>query len=258
MDARCAGPAGETHPGRRPDYQVRARRARFRRFRRFRRTARMARVSETSSCICATSASMVSKRTIPRRRWTNSIPICSPYRSPSKSRMYASTRRSAPSKVGFVPTEIAASPSGPTVWPRSSSRDHPAGVHAVGRDGRVRLEAQVRGREAELAPALVAALDHAVEPVRAPERPRRRGHVARFDAGPDEGGADRRVAVASAAPCPGGEAERPAELGQQGDVAGGLEPEAEVAADDHAGRVQLPRPGPGGRTRPAPCGRTRG
>ena len=76
--------------------------------------------------------------------------------------------------------------------------DHPAGVDPVGGHRGPRLGAQVRGREAELAAALVAALDDAVDAVRAPERCGGGRHVAGLHAGAHVGRAERTVAPSAA------------------------------------------------------------
>ena len=63
----------------------------------------------TSSRIWATSASTVSKRSVPRSLTAKSIAARTPYRSrSSRSSAYASTVRSPPPNVGLVPIEIAA------------------------------------------------------------------------------------------------------------------------------------------------------
>ena len=125
------------------------------------------------------------------------MPSASPYRSPSKSRTNASTRRWRTSKVGFVPIEIAAAPSGGpgTVRPHSSRRTVAPGVDTVGGYGGPLFSPQVRGREAELAPAPVAALDDAVDPVRTAERLAGRRRVTGLHAGTHIRRAQRRLAV---------------------------------------------------------------
>ena len=103
-----------------------------------------------------------SSRTSPGRagRPGSPPPTCSPYSSrPTRSMAYASTVRSVPSNVGLVPTEIAAG--------IRSRRDHqPARVDAVGRDRRVRQRLDVGGGVAELATALRAPDDDALDAVR--------------------------------------------------------------------------------------------
>src|SRR5690606_29602408 len=63
----------------------------------------------TSACIWATSSATDSKRSVSRNLPTRSTTTSRPYSSRSvRSSTYASTRRSTPSKVGFVPIDTAA------------------------------------------------------------------------------------------------------------------------------------------------------
>ena len=77
--------------------------------------------------------------------------------------------------------------------PRLVQGGEPARVDAVGGDRGVRRRLHVRGREAELAAALVTADDHALDPVRAAEQPRRLRHVAGREQRPDGRGGDRHA-----------------------------------------------------------------
>src|SRR5690606_13955211 len=65
--------------------------------------SRRARARSESSCICSTSAGRESNRTSSRSLPTNSTSILRPYRSPSKSNRWTSSRGSTPSTVGRVP-----------------------------------------------------------------------------------------------------------------------------------------------------------
>jgi hypothetical protein len=114
----------------------------------------------------------------------------------------------------------------------------PACVDAVGGDRGVRRGLQVRGREAEAAAAHVTADHDAFYPVRAAERDRGGGHVARRQALPDVTGGDRHVVKHEQRHALGGEVVLLAKLREQRHVARGLVAEPEVLADDHGGGVQ--------------------
>ena len=120
-------------------------------------------------------------------------PTCSPYRSrPTRSIAYASTVRSVPSNCGLVPTEIAAGIASP-------STVQPARVDAVGRDRGVRQRLHVGRGEAQLAAALRAAHDDALDAVRPAEDLARARHVALGDQPAGQGGGERLAAARRAA-----------------------------------------------------------
>ena len=185
--------------------------------------------------ICAISGSIASYVRCSRRCATKSRASRSPYRSPSKSSAYASTRRSRPENVGLVPIDTAASQR--LVLPPA---DQPGRVHPVGGHRRVPVAEQVGGGEAQLTPALVAPDHHALQPVRAAQRrpPRRATSPASTQ---DRMYVEEKTvpssATSGAALHP--EAERPPEPLQQRHVAGRPVPEPEVVPHHHQRRVQV-------------------
>ena len=96
----------------------------------------------------------------------------------------------------------------------------PACVDAVGRDRGVRRRLHVRGREAELAAALVAADHDPLDPVRAAQRLRGPGYVARCQQRPDVGGGDRDAVQREQRQALGRVVVLLAQLGDERDVTG--------------------------------------
>ena len=188
---------------------------------------------------------------VSRRCATKSRLTRSPYRSPSKSSTYASTRCSRPANVGFVPIDTAARTSCPARAARPRRRRRPGSRRTACTSGsRSGSPAPGRvGRPGRRRPRSGAAGRARPRPPRRRRRPRRSGCTSRRT--------PCRLSITSARILDR-EAERTSESGQQLDVAGRPVAEPEVVADhDRATRAGA-RPGRRARTPPAGAARTAG
>ena len=138
---------------------------------------------------------------MPRSRCTNSTPSPSPYRSPVEvqdvgldAALANVECRIRPNRDGGDPKRLHVSRPAPLV-----EADHPAGVDAIRRHARPLVGPEIRGRETELAAALVTAFDQTVQAMRPSERLRGRRHVTGLNARADVGGTDRPLSTPAAA-----------------------------------------------------------
>src|SRR5690349_6463246 len=142
--------------------------------------------------------------------------------------------RIRPNRDGRHPKGLQVRRSAPLV-----EADDPAGVDAVRRNTRPLVRPEIRGRETELAAALVTAFHQTVETMRPSQRLGGRRHITGLNARADIGGTDRPLGPPQQRDTDGPESERGAELGQGAYVTAGLVPEPEVLPHNHAGRMQV-------------------
>src|SRR5207245_4862346 len=118
---------------------------------------------------------------------------------------------------------------GAGVTPLVDAHD-PPGVDAVGRHGRKGLRPEVGSGEPEVAPALIAPYDDAIQAMRASERIAGSVDVSGLDPAPDVGRGDRAAAVGQQWHALGVESPPLPEFDERADVPGSLVTEAEVLA----------------------------